>query len=83
MRTVFKEGANKGRKFWKCANGEGPACIFWEWDDRPPRNYGSIDDVGDAGAKSFSISSPNRNSASGGADVCFKARFLLNSGNSC
>ncbi|KIM21746.1 hypothetical protein M408DRAFT_12433 [Serendipita vermifera MAFF 305830] len=34
-RTVVKEGPNKGRKFWKCANPEESQCKFFEWDDQP------------------------------------------------
>ncbi|KAK2464337.1 hypothetical protein APHAL10511_003794 [Amanita phalloides] len=34
--TVKAETANKGRKFWKCANRENQ-CSFFEWDDEPPR----------------------------------------------
>ena len=32
-RTVVKEGANKGRRFWKCGNGD--QCNFFEWMDGP------------------------------------------------
>jgi GRF zinc finger len=31
-----KEGANKGRKFWKCSKSEESQCKFFEWDDQPP-----------------------------------------------
>ena len=70
MHTVFKEGANKGRKFWKCGNGEGSACKFWEWDDEAPRNYGT--DAGDA----RTIDSPNNSTSGGGSDLCFKVRLI-------
>ncbi|KAF5357377.1 hypothetical protein D9758_005864 [Tetrapyrgos nigripes] len=30
--TVHKEGANKGRQFWRCASD---SCKFFEWDDEP------------------------------------------------
>ena len=32
-RMVVKEGANKGRRFWKCGNGD--QCNFFEWMDCP------------------------------------------------
>ena len=32
-RTVVKEGANKGRRFWTCANSG--KCGFFEWMDGP------------------------------------------------
>lgn len=70
MHTVSKEGANKGRRFWKCTKGDELACKFWEWDDEPGRSYGPRD------AKSFSNGSTTSNSGSGSAsDVCFKVRL--------
>lgn len=38
-RTVVKEGANKGRKFWKCGNGD--QCNFFEWMDGPSQQKSS------------------------------------------
>ncbi|KAH7888880.1 DNA topoisomerase [Phlebopus sp. FC_14] len=38
QRTVTKEGANKGRIFWACANGKDEGCGFFEWDDEPSRS---------------------------------------------
>ena len=32
-RTVQKEGANKGRKFWKCGGGPEKDCGFFTWAD--------------------------------------------------
>ena len=79
LHKVFKEGPNKGRKFWKCTKGGGLACKFWEWDDEPSRNYGSS---GDTMAGSVSNGSSTYNPASGsGSDVCFKVRFYAISVN--
>jgi DNA topoisomerase-3 len=69
MHTVFKEGANKGRKFWKCAS-DGMTCKFWEWDDEPPRSYGDKSNSGETSAP-FGTGS----STSTASDVCFKVRF--------
>src|SRR5260221_721135 len=71
--TVFKEGPNKGRVFWKCPRGEGLSCKFWEWDDEPPRNYGDSGASGDTMAGSFSngLSTPSGSSS----DACFKVRL--------
>jgi len=32
-RTVQKEGANKGRKFWRCGGGPEKDCSFFAWAD--------------------------------------------------
>ena len=32
-RTVQKEGANKGRNFWKCGGGPEKDCDFFAWAD--------------------------------------------------
>jgi len=41
MLTVQKEGANHGRKFWKCRNAQNEGdCSFFEWDDEAPRPPG-------------------------------------------
>ncbi|KAF8329298.1 DNA topoisomerase [Amanita rubescens] len=39
--TVKAETANKGRKFWRCGQAEHP-CVFFEWDDEPPRAANSL-----------------------------------------
>ncbi len=62
MKTVVKEGSNKGRKFWKC--GQVEACLFWEWDDEPPRSTKS----GRTGSMSGGQSSSS--------EVCFKVCVL-------
>ena len=31
LRTVKKEGPNKGREFWTCPGGEGVGCGLFEW----------------------------------------------------
>lgn len=43
QRTVAREGANLGRRFWTCTKGSETGCGFFEWDDelpqsRPPRS---------------------------------------------
>lgn len=65
MKTVVKEGPNKGRKFWKCGQGEG-ACQFWEWDDEPPRS-----------TKSGRTSSMGGGQSSSSSEVCFKVCGVL------
>ncbi|KAF9523469.1 DNA topoisomerase [Crepidotus variabilis] len=68
--TVVKEGANQGRKFWKCRKrDEGVPCKFFEWDDQPP------------GAKKTPTSTggPYNGSGGGGSmasstDVCYKCQ---------
>ncbi|KAI5123889.1 hypothetical protein M0805_005705 [Coniferiporia weirii] len=35
-RTVVREGANKGRRFWKCGNTD--QCDFFEWIDGPSQS---------------------------------------------
>ncbi|KAG8969678.1 DNA topoisomerase [Tulasnella sp. 419] len=43
-RTVTRESQNKGRKFWKCGNGD--ACDFFEWFDGPSgKSDGGIGDM--------------------------------------
>jgi DNA topoisomerase-3 len=74
VHIVFKDGINKGRKFWKCTKGDGLACKFWEWDDEPPRSYGGSS--GDAMPRSVSNGSSYNPTSGSGSDVCFKVRFL-------
>jgi DNA topoisomerase-3 len=75
MHFVFKEGANKGRKFWKCGKGDGSACKFWEWDDEAPRTY-SQGSSRDATVGSSHNGSSTHNPGSGNSsDVCFKVRW--------
>jgi hypothetical protein len=31
--TVFKEGPNKGRQFYRCSQGSSSACNFFQWLD--------------------------------------------------
>ncbi|KAF6763472.1 prokaryotic type I DNA topoisomerase [Ephemerocybe angulata] len=50
QRTVQKENANKGRKFWACAKRQDAPdkCDFFEWADEPPRPQGDCPS-GDSG----------------------------------
>ncbi|KAF9449670.1 prokaryotic type I DNA topoisomerase [Macrolepiota fuliginosa MF-IS2] len=51
LRTVQKEGANQGRKFWKCQNSQtADDCGFFEWDDEPPRPPGASHGGGASGS---------------------------------
>ncbi|KAF8907833.1 DNA topoisomerase [Gymnopilus junonius] len=77
--TVQKEGANKGRLFWKCRKGENGSCGFFEWDDQPPQNVGGSSGSGMGRASGTVMSSRAQSmnvaggSGSGSAtDVCFK-----------
>lgn len=36
LRTVKKEGPNKGREFWTCPGGQGEGCGLFEWKVTPP-----------------------------------------------
>lgn len=75
-RTVVKEGANKGRIFWKCSKYEG-GCQFFEWDDEPPRGTQASTGVGFGGTSrqnSVVGSTVLTNTASGGGTTgeCYK-----------
>lgn len=37
MRTVIKEGANKGRTFFSCPKPQAESCGYFQWTDEPPR----------------------------------------------
>ncbi|KAH9985783.1 DNA topoisomerase [Russula compacta] len=32
LKTVKKEGSNKGKLYWSCPNSQAAACKFFEWD---------------------------------------------------
>lgn len=38
MRTVAKDGPNKGRNFWVCDQDRSSQCKFFQWDDEAPRD---------------------------------------------
>ncbi|KAF9050298.1 DNA topoisomerase [Panaeolus papilionaceus] len=57
-RITQKEGANKGRMFWKCGKG---ACNFFSWDDEPAKPTPSAN------------SRPNTGGGGGSStDTCYK-----------
>lgn len=67
-RTVVKESANKGRKFWTCGNsGE---CQFFEWQDGPSGGGGG-------GGGGGSGSTTTRAPASKRKTVCTSTQILL------
>ncbi|PPQ82932.1 hypothetical protein CVT26_005039 [Gymnopilus dilepis] len=68
--TVQKEGANKGRKFWKCKKGDNGSCGFFEWDDQPPQNAGPSNRPGGMSSRTQSMNSTG--GAGSSTDVCFK-----------
>lgn len=35
LRTVFKDGPNKGRQFYACSKPMGQSCKFFQWTDEP------------------------------------------------
>ncbi|KAI6113286.1 DNA topoisomerase [Pisolithus croceorrhizus] len=40
LRTVTKDGVNKGRTFWACSKGRDEGCRFFEWHDEPGKLTG-------------------------------------------
>ncbi|CAM9767021.1 unnamed protein product, partial [Chrysoparadoxa australica] len=40
-RTVIKEGPNRGRVFYRCPEGQGSGCNFFQWADEPPERNGA------------------------------------------
>ncbi|RDB16720.1 DNA topoisomerase 3 [Hypsizygus marmoreus] len=72
QRTVVKEGANQGRKFWVCSNPQDARCQFFEWDDRPPQPVAS-----GSGAPRSTAGSPTTNGE------CFKVVLLSSSNLTC
>ena len=77
LHTVFKEGSNKGRKFWRCGKGDGSSCKFWEWDDEPPRNQtrgSGLAEVTSSGVSSRGGYSQSQGDSGAADDACFKVR---------
>ncbi|KAF9557949.1 prokaryotic type I DNA topoisomerase [Agrocybe pediades] len=82
--TTMKEGANKGRKFWKC---KSETCRFFEWDDEPPKSkskptYGANGSgSGSMPARAQSFSGAAGNDKSG--DMCYKCNQTGHWQSSC
>jgi len=72
LHTVFKEGSNKGRKFWRCGKGDGSSCKFWEWDDEPPRNQASGSGMASSGLSSRGVYGQSQGDSGAADDACFK-----------
>lgn len=62
LRTVTKDGVNKGRVFWTCLKGRDEGCGFFEWRDEPGKLTGE--------SRSPTRSTSQNNPSSSGR--CFK-----------